>query len=401
MQQDSKGQADEAWDARRSDRKYVGLDVHKATIAVAVADEGRGEVRSYGTIKNTPEAVAKLVKKLGPAERLECCYEAGPCGYGLQRQLTGLGAGCSVVAPSLIPTRPGDRVKTDRRDAAKLARLLRSGELTAVWVPDAEHEALRDLSRARERARDARHRFRQQLSKLLLRVGIAEPSETKRWTQRYWAWLKPVRLEQPLQQVVLEDAIEAVEVATARLKRLEGALRVAATTGRHAPLIAALQSLRGVGVITAVTLVAELGDLGRFPTPRPLMAYLGLVPSEHSSGASQRRGRITRAGNSHVRHVLVQAAWHYRHAPKLTTALLKRQAGQPAAVTDVAWRAQERLHTRYRKLAGRKGRQKAVIAVARELAGFVWALARAHADHQATQAPGTRTPPPTAAEVAA
>jgi transposase len=398
VKQDSKGQSVEAWDARRSDLKYVGLDVHKATIAVAVADEGRGEVRSYGTIKNTPEAVARLVKTLGPAERLLCCYEAGPCGYGVQRQMTGLGASCIVVAPSLIPTRPGERIKTDRRDAMKLARLLRSGELTSIWVPDAEHEALRDLSRAREAARDARHRARQQLSKLLLRLGIEEPRETKRWTQRYRTWLGAVQLEQPLQQVVLTDAIETVDAGTARLKRLEEQLKQAATVGRHAPLIAALQSLRGVGVITAVTLVAELGDLGRFPTPRPLMAYLGLVPSEHSSGGSQRRGRITRAGNSHVRHVLVQAAWHYRHAPKLTVALTKRQAGQPEAVTDVAWRAQERLHTRYRKLAGRKGRQKAVIAVARELAGFVWALARAHAEHRADP-DAARTPD--TAEVAA
>lgn len=395
MKQDSKGQAE--WDARRGDRKYVGLDVHKATIAVAVADEGRGEVRGYGTIKNTPGAVAKLVKTLGPGERLVCCYEAGPCGYGLQRQLEGLGAACTVVAPSLIPTRPGDRVKTDRRDAEKLARLLRSGELTSVWVPDAEHEALRDLSRAREAARDARHRARQQLGKFLLRLGIEEPGGTQRWTQRYREWLGEVELEQPLQQVVLQDAIETVDAGTARLKRLEAQLKHAATAGRHAPLIAALQSLRGVGVITAVTLVAELGDLGRFPTARPLMAYVGLVPSEHSSGGSQRRGRITKAGNSHVRHVLVQAAWHYRHPPKLTKALEKRQDGQPSAVTDVAQRAQERLHTRYRKLAGRKGRQKAVIAVARELTGFIWALARAHADHHGTDAaPATDT-----AEIAA
>ena len=239
------------------------------------------------------------------------------------------------------------------------------------------------------------------MSKLLLRLGIAEPCETKRRTQRYWAWLQTARLEQPLQQAVLEDAIEAVEVATGRLKRLERHLKSAATTRQHAPLIAALQSLRGVGLVTAVTRVAELGDLGRFANPRPLMAYLGLVPSEHASGASQRRGRITRAGNAHVRQVLVQAAWHDRQAPKLTRALEQRQAGQPAAVTTVAGLAQERLHTRYRKLAGRKGRPKAVIAVARELAGFVWALARAHADHQAIQATGASTPPPAAAEVAA
>jgi transposase len=302
-----------------------------------------------------------------------------------------------VVAPSLIPRRPGERIKTDRRDALKLARLLRAGELTAVWVPDAEHEALRDLSRARETARDARHRARQQVRKLLLRLGIAEPGGTRAWSQRYWAWLRAVQLAQPLQQLVLVDAIETVDAATARLRRLEAQVQAAATTGRHAPLITALQSLRGVGVITAVTLVAELGDLSRFATPRSLMAYVGLVPSEHSSGESQRRGRITKAGNRHVRHVLVQAAWHYRHAPKLPRALRTRQVGQPEAVTDVAWRAQERLHARYRRLAGRKGSQKAVIAVARELIGFVWALARAHADHQDPAAAGT----PAAAEIAA
>jgi transposase len=397
MQQDSRQGEHEAWDARERDRQYVGLDVHKRTIAVALADAGRGEVRSYGTIQNTPEAVAKLVRKLGGAERLACCYEAGPCGYGLQRQLVGLGAMCTVVAPSLIPRRPGERIKTDRRDAGKLARLLRSGELTAVWVPDAEHEALRDLSRARETARDARHRARQQVRKLLLRLGIAEPGETRAWSQRYWAWLRAVQLAQPLQQLVLVDAIETVDAATARLTRLEAQVQAAAATGRQAPLIAALQSLRGVGVITAVTLVAELGDLSRFATPRPLMAYVGLVPSEHSSGDSQRRGRITKAGNRHVRHVLVQAAWHYRHAPRRTRALLKRQVGQPEAVTDVAWRAQERLHARYRRLAGRKGSQKAVIAVARELIGFVWALARAQADHQDPAAAGT----PAIAEIAA
>lgn len=397
MKQDSRQGEREAWDARRSDRLYVGLDVHKRTIAVALADAGRGEVRSYGVIQNTPDAVAKLVRKLGGAERLACCYEAGPCGYGLQRHLEGLGASCVVVAPSLIPRRPGERIKTDRRDAMKLARLLRSGELTAVWVPDAEHEALRDLSRAREAARDARHRARQQVRKLLLRLGIAEPGATRAWSQRYWAWLRAVQLAQPLQHLVLVDASETVDAATARLTRLEAQVQAAAATGRHAPLIAALQSLRGVGVITAVTLVAELGDLSRFATPRPLMAYVGLVPSEHSSGDSQRRGRITKAGNSHVRHVLVQAAWHYRHAPKLTQALLKRQAGQPTAVTDVAWRAQARLHARYRRLAGRKGSQKAVIAIARELIGFVWALARAQAE---PQDPTTTDVPVAAAQAA-
>jgi transposase len=359
------------------DTKYVGLDVHKATIAVAVVDGRAGEPRFLGTIPNRASAVAKLVRKLGPAGRLRCCYEAGPCGYGLQRQLAGLGAGCAVVAPSLVPTRPGDRVKTDRRDAVKLARLLRAGELTAVWVPDEAHEALRDLTRAREDARDGLHRARQQLGKFLLRLGLGPPAGVRRWTARHRAWVAGLRLARPHQQAVLEDYARAVEEAGARVARLEARVAEAAGAGPHAPLIAALQCLRGVGVLTAVTLVAELGDLGRFPSPRPLMAYLGLVPGEHSSGERRRRGRITKTGNAHARHVLVQAAWHYRHPPRVSRALRRRQQGQPEAVIAIAGKAQERLHRRYRRLVGRgKGSQKAVVAVARELAGFLWAIAR-------------------------
>ena len=222
----------------------------------------------------------------------------------------GLGASWIVVAPSLIPRRPGERITTDRRAAVKLARLLRSGELTAVWVPDAEHEGLRDLSRARAAARDARHRARPQGRSRLRRLGVAEPAGTPRWSPRSWGWLRAVELAQPRQQAVLAAAIEAVDAGTARLKQLAAQGKAAATTGRHAPLIAALQSLRGVGVSTAVTLVAALGDLSRFDTPRPLLASVGLVPSDHASGGSQRRGRLTTAGNAHVRHVLVPAAWH-------------------------------------------------------------------------------------------
>lgn len=362
------------------DTKFVGLDVHKATIPVAVADASGGEARAVGTIPNQPEAVARLVRKLGPAGRLVCCYEAGPCGYGLQRQLTQLGATCTVVAPSLIPTRVGDRVKTDRRDAQKLARLLRSGELTAVWVPDAPHEALRDLSRARGDAREDLHRARQRLGKLLLRLGVFPPAGVRPWTQAHRRWLDALHLEQAAQQLVLGEYLLAVDQAQERMGRLDRDLARAAQAGPHAALLGALQTLRGVGLITAVTLVAELGDLGRFRTARQLMAYVGVVPREASSGPRQRRGAITKTGNGHVRHVIVEAAWHYRYPPRLAGPLKQRQAGQPEALTALSWKAQERLHRRYRRLLGRgKNKGRVIVAVARELLGFVWALAQAAA----------------------
>lgn len=355
---------------------FVGMDVHKETIAVAVADEG-GAPRSLGTIPNRPEAVLRLVRKLGPAQSLQVCYEAGPCGYSLQRQLSRLGVPCVVVAPSLVPTRPGDRVKTDRRDALKLAGLLRSGHLTPVWVPDEEHEALRDLVRAREDARQDLLRARHRLSKLLLRLGVRPPQGVRPWTARYRIWLQGLRLPHASQQVVLREYLLAVDQGKERLSRLEAEIAQAAPTSAHAAVIAALQALRGVGLITAVTLVAELGDLRRFHSPRQLMAYAGLVPSEHSSGGSLRRGSITKTGNTHVRHVTVEAAWHYRHAPGLWGALRQRQAGQPETVKAIAWKAQDRLHRRYRRMVGRgKLKQQAVVAMARELLGFVWAIAR-------------------------
>jgi transposase len=354
-----------------------GLDVHKETITVAVADGRGGEARSVGTIRNQPEAVARLVRKLGGPGRLVCCYEAGPCGYGLQRQLTALGATCQVVAPSLVPTRPGDRVKTDRRDALKLARLLRSGELTAVWVPEAAHEAVRDLSRARGDAREDLQRARQRLGKLLLRLGVHPPAGVRAWTKRHAAWLDTVRLPHPPQQVVLGEYRLAVTQAHERLKRLEGELALAAEQGPHAAVLAALQTCRGVGLITATTLVAELGDLRRFPSPRELMKYVGVVPSEASSGGRQRRGPVTKTGNRHVRHVIVEAAWHYRYPPRLAGLLKRRQAGQPEAVQAIAWKAQGRLHGRYRRLLARgKSKGTVIVALARELLGFLWAIAQ-------------------------
>lgn len=358
--------------------RFVGLDVHKETIAVAVAEGDGGAPRSLGTIPNRPEAVAQLVRKLGAATGLRVCYEAGPCGYGLQRQLTRLGARCVVVAPSLVPTRPGDRVKTDRRDALKLAALLRSGHLTPVWVPDEEHEALRDLVRAREDARQDLLRARHRLSKLLLRLGVRSPEGVRPWTARHRVWLQGLTLSHASQQVVLREYLLAVDQEKERLSRLEAEITQAVPTSAHAAVIAALQALRGVGLVTAVTLVAELGDVRRFRSARELMAYAGLVPREHSSGGSQWRGSITKTGNAHVRHVTVEAAWHYRHAPGVWGALRQRQAGQPEAVKAIAWKAQDRLHRRYRRMVGRgKLKQQAVVAVGRELLGFVWAIARA------------------------
>ncbi len=365
------------------DSTYVGLDVHKETIAVAVAAGHGGEVRSLGLIPNGPEAIRKLIRRLGPAKHLTCAYEAGPCGYVLHRHLTRLGARCVVVAPSLIPTRPGDRVKTDRRDATKLARLLRSGELTPIWVPDEEHEALRDLTRAREDARVDLLRARHRLSKFLLRLGVVPPTGGKPWGVKHRQWLQGLHLVRASQQVVLREYLLAVDQVQERLRGLEAELVEAARTSRHAALIAALQALRGVGVVTAVTLVAELGDLHRFRTPRELMAYAGLVPSESSSGPRQHRGAITKTGNAHVRHVIVEAAWHYRHVPGVWGALRQRQAGQPEQIKAIAWQAQDRLHRRYRRLLGRgKARQQVVVAVARELLGFAWAIADAIHDRR-------------------
>lgn len=367
---------------------FVGLDVHQDTIAVAVAAGAGGEPRSLGIIPNTPASVGKLIRTLGALPTLRCCYEAGPCGYVLHRQLTELGADCVVVAPSLVPTKPGDKVKTDRRDAAKLARLHRGGDLTAVWVPDEDHEALRDLTRARADARDDRQRARQRLGKFLLRHGVRPPDGVKPWTVRHRTWLSGLRLARPAQQAVLREALHAIDEAGGRLDRLEDELVEVAQTGPRAALLTGLQCLRGVGLVTAATLVAELGDVARFDHPRQLMAYAGLVPSEQSSGGRQRRGGITKTGNAHVRHVAVEAAWHYRHPPRVGGGLKRRQAGHPTAVTELAWKAQVRLHKRFGRLLGRgKLAQQAVVAVARELLGFVWALARAAATTEAAAVP--------------
>ena len=356
---------------------YVGLDVHKDGIVVAVAEGGeRGEVREYGRIANTPAALRRLACKLGQqGVELRFCYEAGPCGYGIQRQLSALGHECIVAAPSLIPKRPGDRVKTDRRDAASLAKLHRAGELTAVWVPDPGHEAMRDLVRARLDAVRALRRARQQLSGFLLRQGChyGRPA----WTKLYRRWLAGLKFEQAVHHIVLEDYIEAVEAAEARRDRLTAQIAAMLPDWTLAPVVAALQTMRGMALVNAATLVAELGDLSRFANPRQLMAYLGLVPSEHSSGASVRRGGLTKAGNSAARRLLIEAAWTYRFPARVSRELRLRQEEQPRPIREIAWKAQLRLCARYRKLA-RSGKPANVVtaAIARELAGFVWAIAQ-------------------------
>jgi len=307
--------------------KFVGLDVHAETIAVAVAERD-GEIRSLGVIPNREDSVRKLVRKLGPVEELRFCYEAGPTGYALYWQLTKLGAQCEVVAPTLVPVKAGDRVKTDRRDALKLARNYRAGDLTAVWVPDADHEALRDLVRAREAAKKDQLRARHRLNKFLLRHGRRPPMGVKPWTVKYLEWVKrDVHFQARAQEVTLLDYLHEVEHAATRIARLDGAIEEAVKLAppKMRAVIAALQALRGIAQVSAVTIVAELGEITRFSKARQLMAYGGIVASEDSSGERTRRGSITKTGNAHLRRVVVEAAWAYRHRPSVGATLRKRQ----------------------------------------------------------------------------
>jgi transposase len=372
-----------------SNLRFIGLDVHAETIAVAVA-EPHGEVRSMGVIPNRAAAIRQLIKKLGPTKRLRVCYEAGPTGYVVYWQLTALGVACDVVAPTLVPVKPGDRVKTDRRDALKLARSYRAGDLTPVWVPDAAHEALRDLVRAREAAKKDQLRARHRLSKFLLRQGRRPPTGVKAWTQAYLTWVRrEVRFAHAAQEATLVDYLHEVDHVAGRLERLEQALDAAVQTApaRMRAVIAALQALRGIAQLSAVTIVAELGALARFGNPRRLMGYSGAVASEHSSGERTQRGGITKTGNAHLRRIVIEAAWAYRHRPALGATLRKRQATLDDGVKATAWKAQHRLHARYRALLARgKTPQQAATAVGRELLGFIWAIAVA-VEAQTTDAP--------------
>lgn len=354
--------------------RYVGLDVHADTIVIAVAEEGRLAAKALGTIAHDWKTVHARMKVLAAKGRLMICYEAGPTGFGLWRKLQSAGYDCQVISPSQIPQKSGVAIKTDRRDAATLAHFLRSGDLTSVWVPDEACEALRDLSRQREAAKRAELVARQQLGKFLLRQGRRWEKST--WTQQHLEWIRAQKFEQAAQQRVLADALRAVEDATARVQRLEQDLQELAPQAQHLwPIIRALQAVRGIAFISAVTIVSELGDLKRFGSARQLMAYLGLIPSEHSSGLTQRRGGITKSGNSHVRRILVEAAHHSFGVSATSKALRKRQLGIAPEVIRIAQKAQARLGRRARYLYQKgKSKPKVVVAIARELAGFLWAI---------------------------
>jgi transposase len=356
--------------------RFIGLDVHADTIAVAAA-EPSGEVRSLGIIPNRAESIRKLVKKLGPPAQLRVCYEAGPTGYVIYWQLTGLGVHCDVVAPTLVPVKAGDRVKADRRDATKLARSYRAGDLTPVWVPDAAHEALRDLVRAREAAKKDQLRARHRLGKFLLRHGRRPATGMTAWTQRYLAWVKQIQFDQPAQEATRLDYLHEVDHMADRIARLDRAIDDAVKTAPSCmrAVIAGLQALRGIALVSAVTIVAEVGELSRFTRAPQIMGYGGMGAREDSSGTRTRRGGITKTGNAHLRRIAIEAAWAYRHRPAVGGALRKRQATLSDEVKAISWKAQLRLHARYRKLLGRgKCQQHVVTAVGRELLGFIWAI---------------------------
>jgi transposase len=354
---------------------FIGVDTSKLRNAVAIAEGGRGgEVRYVGELPATEAAMRKLVAKLAAKyQRLTFCYEAGPTGYGLYRLIKGLGHEVMVVAPSLIPKKPGDRVKTNRRDAVELAKLLRAGELTAVWVPDERHEAMRDLSRARQAAKKDLQGKRQQISSLMLRIGRCYPGKTT-WGPAHMNWLMSQKLEHREQRIALEELLEGVRQEGERVERLEQAIREAVPEWSLAEVVGALQAMRGIDLIAAVTVLAEIGDLSRFQNPRELMGYLGLVPSESSTGDKTRRGGITKAGNGRARRILVEAAWAYRYPARVSREKQPSVAAAPRRVREIAWKAQTRLCGRFRSLV-RKGKLPTVAAaIARELSAFIWAI---------------------------
>lgn len=362
---------------KKSSKVFIGMDVHKESIDVSIAPVG-GEVRRVGTIGGDRVSLVKMIRKLQSAggERM-FVYEAGPCGFWIYRELAQLGECCMVVSPSLIPKRSGEHVKTDRRDSERLASLARAGELAPIHVPDLRDEAVRDLVRARDDALITQRRARQQLKALLLRNEIRYVGKSS-WTAPHRRWLSELKLPEPAQQIAFEEYIDAIAVATTRIERLVRAIEHEVALWRFAPVVAALQAMRGIQFLHAVTLVSELGDLTRFASARQLMAYLGLVPRESSSGQQRWQGSITKAGNSYARRALIEAAWAYRHPARVTRIIATRQTGLPKAACDIAWRAQLRLTARYRRLSGRHlNHNKVVVALARELAGFVWAVGQA------------------------
>lgn len=358
--------------------KYVGFDTHKNSIVIAIADEKRaGEVRSFGTIPYDFDILDKFIRKqISQNIELRCVYEAGPTGFGLYRYLRSKGIDCIVVAPSTIPKKDGVRIKTDRRDACNLARLHRAGELEAIFVPAREDEAMRDLVRGRDDARHASRKAKQKLLSFLLRHGKTYSGKTN-WTVAHFNWLAELKIDHPAQQIAYQEYIGAIHETQSRLGRLDKEINKMAKEWEKAPLVAAIQSLRGIAELTAVTILAELGNLERFSNPKQLMAYLGLVPSVYSTGTRTKYGGITKMGNGFVRRALVEASWTYRWPARLTKHLSKRNQGLPSAIQDISWKAQLRLCSRYRRLRAKgKPTQVVTTAIARELIAFVWAISR-------------------------
>jgi transposase len=356
---------------------FVGLDVHKESIAVAVARLDDKAGHWVGKLAHDTARLIKQLERLGGPDELQVVYEAGPTGYGLQRALAAQGWQCDVIAPSLIPQRAGDRVKTDRRDALRLAELARAGELTAIWIPQPMDESIRDLARAREDAVNARTQARHQLKGFLLRHGLRYGAKSA-WSKTFYRWLGTLNCGQPAAQIALSEYLLTLQAADERVARLTQALEQSIAGWRFEPVVAALKALRGIATVSAIGLVAEIGDIGRFAHARELMSYLGLVPSEASSGERVRKGSITKTGNAHARRLLTEAAWNYRFSPRLGYALQRRQQDLPACVRDIAWKAQLRLTARFARLKARGLHiNKVCVAVARELTGFVWAIAHA------------------------
>jgi transposase len=356
--------------------RWVALDVHADTIAIAVADHDEPPT-FMGVIENTPSAVAKLMRKLTRGMTVRVCYEAGPCGYNIYWQLAELEIHCDVVAPSLIPKRPGDKVKTDRRDALKLARFYRNGDLTPVWVPDHSHEALRELVRLRATAKKEEHRARRRTTQFLMRHGHRKPKGMTPWRSPFMAWVNEIKLEQRVLRVVLADLVAETERQSERVVRIDREIddAIAAAPPQTRALIEGLQALRGVATVVAGTIVTEVGSFTRFAKPAQLMSYSGAVPGEHSSGDNVHRRGITKTGNAHLRHVLVEAAWAYRSPPRIYHVLKMRQRKADERTREIAWKAQHRLHRRFqRMLVMGKAKPKALTAIARELLGFVWAI---------------------------
>jgi transposase len=368
---------------------YLGLDVHKDSITIAIAEAGpKGEIRLFGNISNDLGRLQKAlirIQEAHPGAALEVAYEAGPCGFGIARRLKQLKIPCTVAAPSLIPKQPGAPFKTDKRDARAIARLLRAGELTAVYIPEPTDEAMRDLCRARTDAVDDLRRCRVRLKAFLLRHGYRYQGKAN-WSQAHMRYLRELVFPHPAMKAILEEYLQGIDAAHERVQRIEASMQTLLETWRLKPAVEALMAFRGFQLVAAMITVSELGDIHRFPHPRQLMTYLGLVSVEHSSGPSQHLGGISRCGNGHQRWILTECAEHYAMPPKVSKELARRQENQPKEVRDLSWKAQTRLHLRFTRLLGRKlHRNKAKVAVARELCGFIWALLQTQSCYKQTE----------------